>query len=215
MKQQYSIRDSILRIDYDGELLAAVTKALGDMKSERFKVLRNAINATLRQYSPILVKKAQEEYTEKKAPLKKSMSTRKASTSKLEGTITVKGGTMELRNFKATAPKSGAKAKILQSSGLKAIQSQSGHKAKAFLATFASGHTAIVQRQEGQTYTRGAAKRREKYGAYADMTRIKKLLSVSFPKMMGGSAVMGELGPGIYETLLENVEKELQRVMRA
>lgn len=215
MKQQYSIRDGILRIDYDGELLAAVTKALGDMKGERFKVLKNAINTTLRQYSPILVNKAQEEYTAKKAPLKKSMSARKASTSNLEGTITVKGGTMELRDFKATAPKSGAKVKILQSSSLKAIQSQSGHKAKAFLATFASGHTAIVQRQEGQTYTRGAAKRREQYGAYADMTRLKKLLSISFPKMMGGSAVMGELGPGIYETLLENVEKELQRVMKA
>ncbi len=215
MKQQYSIRDGILRIDYDGELLAAVTRALGDMKSERFIVLKNAINTTLRQYSPILVDKAQEEYTAKKAPLKKAMSTRKASTSNLEGTITVKGGTMELRDFKTTAPKSGAKAKILQSSSLKAIQSQSGHKAKAFLATFASGHTAIVQRQEGQTYTRGAARRREQYGAYADMTRLKKLLSISFPKMMGGSAVMGELGPGIYDTLLENVEKELQRVMKA
>lgn len=46
------------------------------------------------------------------------------------------------------------------------------------------------------------------------MTRIKKLLSISFPKMIGGSAVLGELEPDIYEILLENVSKEIQRVMR-
>ena len=44
--------------------------------------------------------------------------------------------------------------------------------------------------------------------------RSKKLLSISFPKMVGGSAVLGELAPDIYDTLLENVNKEIRRVMR-
>ena len=116
--------------------------------------------------------------------------------------------------IETSAPKSGAKAKILNSSTLKLIQSQKGSKAKAFLATFESGHSAIVQRQDGETYRRDGAKRQAKYGRHIDMTRIKKLLSISFPKMVGGSAVLGELAPDIYDTLLENVNKEIRRVMR-
>lgn len=82
------------------------------------------------------------------------------------------------------------------------------------IATFESGHSAIVQRQDGETYRRDGAKRQAKYGRHIDMTRIKKLLSISFPKMVGGSAVLGELAPDIYDTLLENVNKEIRRVMR-
>lgn len=214
MRQRIDTDRGLLVIEYDGALVDAVGTALGDLKSQRFKVLKNAVNATAKQAQAALVDKAQAEYAAKKGPLKRAATIKKGTDSKPEATITVKGATLELREFKTSAPKSGAKAKILNSSTLKLIQSQKGSKAKAFLATFESGHTAIVQRQDGETYRRYGAKRQAKYGRHIDMTRVKKLLSISFPKMVGGSAVLGELGPSIYDTLLENVNKEIRRVMR-
>lgn len=214
MRQKVDTDRGLLVIEYDGALVDAVGHALGDLKSQRFKVLKNAVNATAKQAQKDLVERAQAEYTAKKGPLKRATTIKKGTDSKPEATITVKGATLELREFKTSAPKSGARAKILNSSALKLIQSQKGSKAKAFLATFESGHTAIVQRQDGETYRRDGAKRQAKYGRHIDMTRLKKLLSISFPKMVGGSAVLGELGPSIYDTLLENVNKEIRRVMR-
>ena len=214
MRQRIDTDRGLLVIEYDDALVDAVGAALGDLKSQRFKVLKNAVNATAKQAQAALVDKAQAEYSAKKGPLKRAATIKKGTDSKPEATITVKGATLELREFKTSAPKSGAKAKILNSSTLKLIQSQKGSKAKAFLATFESGHSAIVQRQDGETYRRDGAKRQAKYGRHIDMTRIKKLLSISFPKMVGGSAVLGELAPDIYDTLLENVNKEIRRVMR-
>lgn len=214
MRQRIDTDRGLLVIEYDGALVDAVGTALGDLKSQRFKVLKNAVNATAKQAQAALVDKAQAEYAAKKGLLKRAATIKKGTDSKPEATITVKGATLELREFKTSAPKSGAKAKILNSSTLKLIQSQKGSKAKAFLATFESGHTAIVQRQDGETYRRYGAKRQEKYGRHIDMTRVKKLLSISFPKMVGGSAVLGALAPDIYDTLLENVNKEIRRVMR-
>lgn len=214
MRQRIDTDRGLLVIEYDGALVDAVGAALGDLKSQRFKVLKNAVNATAKQAQAALVDKAQAEYAAKKGPLKRAATIKKGTDSKPEATITVKGATLELREFKTSAPKSGAKAKILNSSTLKLIQSQKGSKAKAFLATFESDHSAIVQRQDGETYRRDGAKRQAKYGRHIDMTRIKKLLSISFPKMVGGSAVLGELAPDIYDTLLENVNKEIRRVMR-
>lgn len=214
MRQKVDTDQGLLIVEYDGALLNAVGAALGNLKDQRFKVLKNAVNATAKQAQADLVAKAQEEYTAKKGPLKKAATIKKGTDSNPEATITVKGSTKELRDFKATAPKSGAKAKILTSGTLKAIQSQKGSRAKAFLATFESGHTAIVQRQDVETYRRDGAKRRAKYGPHIDMTRLKKLLSISFPYMVGGSAVLGELEPDIYDTLLANVSREIERVMK-
>ena len=214
MRQTVDTDRGLLIVEYDGALVDAVATALGDLKDQRFKVLKNAVNATAKQAQADLVAKAQAEYTAKKGPLKKAASIKKGTDSNPEATITVKGTTLELREFKATAPRSGARAKILTSGSLKAIQSQKGSRAKAFLATFESGHTAIVQRQDGETYRREGAKRQAKYGRHIDMTRLKKLLSISFPKMVGGSAVLGELETDIYETLLANVIREIERVMK-
>lgn len=215
MRQEIDTDRGLLVVEYDGTLVDAVAAALGNLKDQRFKVLKNAVNATAKKAQADLVAKAQAEYTAKKGPLKKAATIKKGTDSNPEATITVKGATLELREFKATAPKSGAKAKILTSGTLKTIQSQKGGRAKAFLATFESGHTAIVQRYEGQEYKRDKAKRQAKYGRNIDVTRIKKLLSISFPKMVGGSAVLGELEPDIYETLLANISKEIERVLKA
>lgn len=215
MKKQYIINSNGLEVYYDSDIIQQIEKKLGKFKDQKYKVLKNAINATVKQAQTDLVAKAQAEYTAKKSPLKKATSIKKASTSSPEGAVKVKGETLELRSYKATVPKSGAKAKILTSGSLKAIQSQRGTRARAFLATFESGHQAIVQRQDGEEYRRDKAKRQAKYGPHIDVTRLKKLLAISFPKMIGGEKVYGELAPSIYEDLQENIRKEIQKVVNA
>lgn len=216
MRQRVDTDQGLLVVEYDGALLSAVEKALGDLKDQRFKVLKNAVNTTAKEAQAQLIAKAQATYTAKKGPLKRAAKIKpKATDSKPEAIINVEGETLELREFKTSAPKSGARAKILSSGNLKAIQSQKGSRAKAFLATFESGHTAIVQRQDGETYRRDGAKRQAKYGPHIDMTRLKKLLSISFPKMVGGSAVFGECLPDIYDNLLANISREIERVLKA
>ncbi len=215
MKKQYIINSNGLEVYYDSDIIQQIEKKLGKFKDQKYKVLKNAINATVKQAQTDLVAKAQAEYTAKKSPLKKATSIKKASTSSPEGAVKVKGETLELRSYKATVPKSGAKAKILTSGSLKAIQSQRGTRARAFLAAFESGHQAIVQRQDGEEYRRDKAKRQAKYGPHIDVTRLKKLLAISFPKMIGGEKVYGELAPSIYEDLQENIRKEIQKVVNA
>ncbi len=215
MKKQYVINAEGLEVYYDSDMMSEIEQKLGALSSEKYKVLKNAVNATAKKAKNDLIAKAQEEYTAKKGPLNAATTKTNATTAKPESTITVKGESLEIRNFKTTVPKSGAKAKVRQSGNLKTIQSQKGNRAKAFLATFQSGHSAIVQRQEGERYTDSASiqRRKETWGKGADMTRIKVLLSLSFPKMVGGSRVLRVIGPGIYDDLKRNVQIEIQKVL--
>ena len=195
------IQDGMIRFEFDEAVLQTIEKALGDMKGQSRKVLKNAVNATA-----------------KKSALNSSMKLGRATVSKPEATITVTGGTLELKKFKATTPRSGAKVQITTGGTLKLIQSRKGNKAKAFLATFASGHQAIVQRQYGKTYktASGRSSRQEKWGRGADMTQIKKLLSISAPKMIGDEKkVFGVLRPEIYGNLMENIRREIDKVVNA
>ena len=52
MRQRIDTDRGLLVIEYDGALVDAVGAALGDLKSQRFKVLKNAVNATARYVSP-------------------------------------------------------------------------------------------------------------------------------------------------------------------
>lgn len=215
MKDQYVINLEGLTV-YEGEnLLEEIDRKLGALRTEKYKVLKNAVNATAKKANADLIAKAQAEYTAKKAPLNKATTKKNATVAKPEATITVKGGMLEIRSFKTTVPKSGAKAKILQSGNLKTIQSQKGSRAKAFLTTFQSGHSAIVQRQDGEQYRVGDAiqRRKKKWGKNADMTRIKELMSVSFPIMVGGTKVLGEIAPGILADLKKNIQIEIRKVL--
>lgn len=210
--------NGFLRIDIEDKQIRKTMQDLGNLTDQRYKALKNAINATARLAKADLMAKAQAEYTVKKSSLKKAISMTKATVSNPTATITVKGEPLELRSFKTTALKRGVKAKVSTSSMMKLIESQRrnrrGTPARAFLATFASGHTAIVQRQVGEEYRRDKAKRQAKYGPHADVTRLKKLLSISFPKMVGGTKVYGEIAPSIHDNLQEIIRNEIAKVLK-
>lgn len=207
--------DGLLRFELDEAALRAIDKALGGVKRDTRKVLKKAVNDTAKQARSKLADKTKETYAVKKGPVNKAMDIKKATTSNPTATINVTGQQLELKDYKTrSSPQEGVAAKVLLKGPMKAVQSTRGHKAKAFIVTFSSGHTTIAQRQEGQTYTKGAAKRKEEYGPHADMTRLKKLLSNSIPKMVGDQEkVYGVVEPEIYDRLMVNIANEIQKVL--
>lgn len=126
MSMKTRIQDGMIRFEFDEAVLQTIEKALGDMKGQSRKVLKNAVNATAKQARSDLADKAKEEYMAKKSALNSSMKLGRATVSKPEATITVTGGTLELKKFKATTPRSGAKVQITTGGTLKLIQSARG-----------------------------------------------------------------------------------------
>ena len=92
--------------------------------------------------------------------------------------------------------------KLLEANGL-----------KAFVTTFASGHTAIVQRHPPAEYSTGRGSRSQKYGERADMTKIKKLLSPAVPHMLGNEEIMAQAEQLTFSTLEAEVQKRIDKAM--
>ena len=197
-----SSSDGILRFEFDEDLLHTIEDALGSMKSESRRVLKNAVNDTARDAKKDLAKKAQETYAVKQGRFTKAMKTQNATLSDPTATINVTGEQMELKDFKVSPAtyKTGPdkpdilKAKVLLSSSLKGLIKSNN---KAFLVKFRSGHVSVAQRY------------------YKSRLPIKKLLSNSIPTMIGSKErVLGVLEPEIYNTLMGNIIKEIERVTK-
>ena len=200
--------DGLIRFEYDEAMLHVIEMALGNLKGESRKVLKNAVNATARQARKDLVSEAASVYTEKKAKINKTTKVKAATNAKPEATVNVKGPVQSLKEFKTSVSISGVKAKILQASVMKVIQSSRG-RAAAFPVKFESGH----ERQIGEFYSRGAKARRDKWGPHADMTAIKTLFTNSTPKMLGGQKVFGVVEERIYENLMDNILAQIRKVV--
>ena len=89
MSMKTRIQDCMIRFEFDEAVLQTIEKALGDMKGQSRKVLKNAVNATAKQARSDLADKAKEEYMAKKSALNSSMKLGRATVSKPEATITV------------------------------------------------------------------------------------------------------------------------------
>jgi len=194
--------DGLIRFEFDENLLKVIEDALGDLKSESRKVLKNAVNKTAKQAKADLAEKAQETYVVKKTRITKAMATKNATLGNPEATINITGAQMELKDFKVSpatyktgsARPSVTKAKVLLSSSLKPLASSN----KAFLAKFRSGHVSVVQRKTKERYP------------------LKKLLSNSVPKMVGSQErVYGIVEPDIYDNLMANIQAEIRKVLKA
>lgn len=199
-KMTATSQNGFIQFEFDQDLLKVIEDALGDLKSESRKVLKNAVNKTARQAKEDLAEKAKETYVVKKTRFTKAMATRNATIAKPEATINITSAQLELKDFKVSPAtyKTGSnrpsvtKAKVLLSSGLKPLASSN----KAFLAKFANGHVSVVQRYGKPRYP------------------IKKLLSNSIPKMVGSQKrVYGIVEPEIYDNLMANVQAEIRKVL--
>nr|DAO33943.1 MAG TPA: minor tail protein [Caudoviricetes sp.] len=135
----------------------------------------------------------------------------RATGTSTEATLISMGGMVEVmaymtrRNTETTA----AMLKVLNESSFVGLGEKRGPK--AFVATFESGHTAIVQRVSGEFYTRGRAKREEKYGPKADMTKIRKLMAPAVPMLYGKT--YEEATQDYYSILQKHIQREVERVL--
>ena len=104
-----------------------------------------------------------------------------------------------------------AAAQVLNSGSMSPLENNG---MKAFVARFASGHVAIVQRQANKRYTSaGASTRAEKYGSGADMTKIKKLLSPAVPQMLGNAEGVEAAQALVIELLDKELDKQIEKAL--
>lgn len=190
--------ESILQIDTDEELAKIMAKldGLPEMLGAP-KILKNALNSTARKVRQQIIKDSKGRYALKqKKALQSESKTVSASTSTLEAAVLAKGPMRDIMDF-MTQPntKTGAAAaKVLNESSMKPLEAGD---LKAFITTFQSGHTAIVQR-------RGA-----------ERLPVKKLLSPAVPHMMGNEEVRAQAEAMAYANLQREIEKRIEQVTKA
>lgn len=189
---------SILQIDTDEELAKIMAKLDGlPQMLGAPKILKNALNSTARKVRQQIIKDSKGRYALKqKKALQSESKILSASTSTLEATVLAKGPMRDIMDF-MTQPntKTGAAAaKVLNESSMKPLEAGD---LKAFITTFRSGHTAIVQR-------RGA-----------ERLPVKKLLSPAVPHMMGNEEVRAQAEALAYENLQREIEKRIEQVTKA
>lgn len=194
----------------------AVERALGDLSEKAPQVLKAAVNKTAKNAKEDLARKAQETYVVKKTRFTKAMKTKNATNARPQAIINVTGEQLELKDFKVSPasyrPKNRPavlKGKVLASGSLKALdlvrtkksflsrffkkKSAAGH-IRAFVAKFKNGHLSVVQRKTGNRFP------------------LRKLLSSSVPVMVGSKKrVYGIVEPNIYNNLINNLNKEIER----
>ncbi len=190
--------ESILQIDTDEELAKIMAKldGLPEMLGAP-KILKNALNSTARKVRRQIVKDSKGRYALKqKKALQKESDIISASTSKLSAAVLAKGPMRDIMDF-MTQPNTetgAAAAKVLNESSMKPLEVGD---LKAFITTFRSGHTAIVQR-------RGA-----------ERLPVKKLLSPAVPHMMGNEEVRAQAEAMAYANLQREIEKRIEQVTKA
>lgn len=190
--------ESILQIDTDEELAKIMAKldGLPEMLGAP-KILKNALNSTARKVRQQIIKDSKGRYALKqKKALQSESKILSASASTLEATVLSKGPMRDIMDF-MTQPntKTGAAAaKVLNESSMKPLEAGD---LKAFITTFRSGHTAIVQR-------RGA-----------ERLPVKKLLSPAVPHMMGNEEVRAQAEAMAYANLQREIEKRIEQVTKA
>lgn len=191
--------ETLLQIDTDQELAKIIQKmnTLHDQLAAP-DIFRKALNSAGRRVRKQIVADAKEQYAikDKKALKDKSKGAPEllsATMSSMYATIRSRGPMQDIMAF-MTRPntKTGAAAaKVLNSSAMKELQIDN---LKAFVATFASGHVAIVQRRGPERLP------------------VKKLLSPSVPHMLNNEEVRAKAAAMTYDILQQEIEKQIEKV---
>lgn len=192
--------EALIRIDVEEELQKIIQQmnSLPDQIAAP-NILRNALNATARKVRRQMVSYVKGEYAIKNTKALRDVAqggpkVLTASSANLSAAIRSRGPMQDIMSF-MTRPntKTGAaRAKILSSGSLKPLEMDD---LKAFVTTFASGHTAIVQRKGKSRLP------------------VKKLLSPAIPHILGSEAVRTQAEALAYETLHAEINKRIAQVL--
>ena len=194
--------------------LTQIESALGMMRDKSKMVLRTAINNAAKQTVNLLADEAHSQYYITKGKVKKTISTKKATTGKLEAVITSAEPVNELYDFKVN-PRTyirgggvpgGYKGNVRRdrtASKLILKPGASGDQYKAFVVRYKSGHITVGQRVPGK-----------RMKSNPDKEFVKTLLSPSTPNMLGyGKGVYGVVEPKIYDILQQNIQTQINRYL--
>lgn len=180
----------MIEISYDRNMLEQVERKLGRMKSEAPKALKNALNQTARQARTDLKNQVRKQYTVKAGKVSQAMRIQRATNTRLDATIFVKGKVLNITNYKTSVPKKGAKAQVKKDGGLKQIVGPKG------ITAFKGINDLLWQRRGKERYP------------------IKPLKSLSIPKAVGDEKkVYGMVKPDIKKNLKKNVEAQVRRIL--
>lgn len=173
--------------------LKQVHKVLDNLQGKTPNVVKNAVNRTATKVRRQIVQRTRKGYTIKGVKVG-DYKIQRASSGSLTAIIRGSGRPRTLKEFKTTAPKSGAKADVARS-GLKRLVGKGG---KAFLSK-AWGDPHIMQRVGKDRYP------------------VKVLHSNSVP-MMGKQVFTGKHGgpdmkPEVQKTLHDEIHKDLAKLV--
>jgi len=193
------MRENVIQIDIESELQKIIRQlhSLPDQLAAP-NLLKNALNSVARKVRKQMVADAKEEYAVSKTKTLRDKSqgapqVLAANLSSLSAAIRSRGHMQEIMSF-TTRPNTrteAAKAQVLASGSPKDLEIDG---LKAFLATFASGHQAIVQRKGPERWP------------------VKKLLSPSVPQLLGNEAVLSRAEDQTYELLQTEIRKRIEKL---
>lgn len=173
----------MIKIEINQRELNRIDQKLAKIGKKTPVVVSRALNKTAVSARVRLKNRAQAAYTVKSGKFNKYMEIRKANTGSLCAEIRSQGSPLNLTNFKATTPKSGAKAQIVAGGGLKVlIYSAGSSPIKAF-----RGPNGLIFQRRGK-------KRKP----------IKKLFSNSIPVMIGSEE-------RVYGVEKDNIQSDLNK----
>lgn len=204
----------MIHFQVEMEDLTWIESALGMMKDKSRMVLRTAINNTAKQTVVMLVDEANRQYYITKGKVKKTITTKKATTGNMVAIITSEEPVNELYDFKVNprtyirgggvpggykgnVRRGNTAAKLILKPGA------SGDQYKAFVVRYQSGHITIGQRVPGKSMK-----------SKPEKEFVKTLLSPSTPTMLGyEQGVYGAVEPEMYDMLQSNIQAQIQRYL--
>lgn len=187
-----------------------IEKRLNGIKKPQ-SVVKTAVNNTAKQAQKLLATKASKEYAGKAAKrgaIMSASSITKGSAGSPIAVIKFRSAVHEIKEFhvssiaisKTTYRKNGKRGgKKIKGNVLKG---KSKRLDNAFVVQFENGHVSVVSRVPGTQMKHNSKKE-----------KIRKLLSPSYPVMIGGDKVYGETSNEIAEILNGEIEKVMAKVL--
>ncbi len=178
----------MVKIDFDGKAMAAVKEGMRTAPKNTIIAAMHAINRTITKSATLISKETRARYIVKAADVKKSLSKKKATNSRLIGEIISTGKPLSLQSFKVTAPRRGPmKVKVLKKSKLKTIRGlYTNEKAR---------YKGVMMRKTGARYP------------------VKSPFGPSIPTMVGNEEVLERLAPQISAFMNQRFMHELDYQM--
>lgn len=204
-----------VRVDEnDWRRLEHTLKYLGE---DADKGLAEVVNKTAKEAKKLLAKQSNSEYATTDLGLRgfnNAMKVKTATGKNPVAEIISKDGSRELYKFKVS-PKTATrkngrrprtfKAKVLKSSSFEKMQTAD---IKAFVTTFKSGHTTLVERTPGKRMRNRRGK-----GITKHNMALKALYAVPVPNMLAGEHGYLKASSMIDDVLQKNIDMEIEKLL--